>query len=440
VFILDCVWKIVVILPPGDDPATHRISTTNRVIVVKIPNDDTATNYWPSYVTSANQIQVDTGLTYFTALPPEVAAVLRGKVDGATNSPPAITTFTPIIGSAGTAVTITGTYFDGATAVAFNGASATFTIDSATQITATAPTNGSSGFVSVTTPSGTAISTNAFTFLTSGGVVVYSGILAGWDVSPLPGGLNNYGPSPYAPTTDAPHLSMVGLTRGSGVRTSGTAAAGGWGGTSFTNLTPEAAVASNLFITFSLTVSNGHKMSITALSRFDYYRSSTSPTNGVLQFQVGNGSFTDITDLYYPKASTGDSIGAIDLSGIAELQNVGANSNVTFRIANYGGTSSAGTWYIYNTESTPDPDLTLVGTIIQVLTATPPTITQPIFTGNQLEFTVTGTTGQNYILEATTNLAAPNWTPLITNAAPFTCIESNSFAFPERFYRGLIAP
>ncbi len=71
---------------------------------------------------------------------------------------PTITSFTPTVGAAGTAVTITGTNFTGVTAVAFAGASATFTVDSATQISTTVPAAARSGSISVTGPGGTAIS------------------------------------------------------------------------------------------------------------------------------------------------------------------------------------------------------------------------------------------------------------------------------------------
>ena len=51
--------------------------------------------------------------------------------------------------------------------------------------------------------------------------------IAGWDVS----GLNDYGVSPLTPTTAAANLTIGGLTRGSGVTTSGSGATNAWGGT-----------------------------------------------------------------------------------------------------------------------------------------------------------------------------------------------------------------
>ncbi len=185
----DYVWKIAVFVPTNTGTALNRIAATNRVIALKIPNTFSVANHWQNFVTSAAQIEVDTGFTFFTALPSDVAAVLRNKVDGQTNPPPIVFAFSPTTGAAGTNVVITGTNFLGATAVTFNGASASYTVNSSNQITAVVPTNAGSGFISVTTPSGTAVSTNSFTVLNSSGGTVYIGVLAGWDVS----GLSNYG-------------------------------------------------------------------------------------------------------------------------------------------------------------------------------------------------------------------------------------------------------
>jgi hypothetical protein len=78
----------------------------------------------------------------------------------------------PTNGSAGTSVNITGNQFTAASAVVLNGTVAAFTVLSDSLITTIVPTNAGSGFISVTTPSGTAISTNTFTVLKKGGTVV----------------------------------------------------------------------------------------------------------------------------------------------------------------------------------------------------------------------------------------------------------------------------
>lgn len=66
-------------------------------------------------------------------------------------APPAITAFTPITASPGSTVTITGTNFGSVTSVGFAGSAgeATFTVNSATRITATVPDDASTGQLSV---------------------------------------------------------------------------------------------------------------------------------------------------------------------------------------------------------------------------------------------------------------------------------------------------
>ena len=78
--------------------------------------------------------------------------------------PPTIVSFAPASGYVGTAVTLTGTNFTGASQVTFNGmAATTFTVNSATQITATVPAGATTGPVSVTTAVSTATSASSFT-------------------------------------------------------------------------------------------------------------------------------------------------------------------------------------------------------------------------------------------------------------------------------------
>ncbi len=82
--------------------------------------------------------------------------------------PPAIVSLTPATGSTagGTTVVIAGTRFTGATAVAFGGtAAASFTVDSATAITAITPAGAAGAVnVTVTTAAGTATANGAFTY------------------------------------------------------------------------------------------------------------------------------------------------------------------------------------------------------------------------------------------------------------------------------------
>lgn len=78
---------------------------------------------------------------------------------------PIITSFTPNIGTAGTAVTITGQNFEPAphsNRVKFNGTLAAITTSSATSISTSVPANATSGRISVETPVGQGVSADDF--------------------------------------------------------------------------------------------------------------------------------------------------------------------------------------------------------------------------------------------------------------------------------------
>ena len=80
-----------------------------------------------------------------------------------TSTVPVINSFSPASGPPGTQVIITGTNFTGATALNFNGAAASLTVNSSTQITATVPNGATTGPITVTTSDGPATSASNFT-------------------------------------------------------------------------------------------------------------------------------------------------------------------------------------------------------------------------------------------------------------------------------------
>lgn len=108
-------WKIAVVVPLGSGTALSRITSTTRVITIKVPNiAGVRSTPWQNFVTSVAQIEADTGYTFFTALSTPIANALRVEVDGqATTGAPAITAqpsnqTTVVGGSATFSVTATG--------------------------------------------------------------------------------------------------------------------------------------------------------------------------------------------------------------------------------------------------------------------------------------------------------------------------------------------
>ena len=192
--------------------------------------------------------------------------------------------------------------------------------------------------------------------------------LAAWEVN----GLSNYGPSPMAPTTTGGGLSVGGLTRGEGLTVSGTAAANAWGGNGFgSHSTLEAAVADRDVISFSVVASEGLRVSFAKIPAYTIRRSGTGPTQGQWQYRVGNSG-----DLNLGGPITWGVIGTassslqaeLDLSGVADLQEVPAGATVTFRLVNYGASSTGGTLYINNMNG---DDLAVLGAVASVTGGAP---------------------------------------------------------------------
>jgi hypothetical protein len=126
--------------------------------------------------------------------------------------PPSITTIAPTSGPVGTSVTITGTNFGGRVTVAFGSNQATtFSVNSATSITAIAPPGTGTVFVTVTTPGGSV----------NGGPFTYT----------VPPTISITSPAP----PQGPKGTSVVITASAGVLTGATAVQfGGVNATSFT--------------------------------------------------------------------------------------------------------------------------------------------------------------------------------------------------------------
>ncbi len=401
---------------------------------------------------------------------------------------PTITSFSPAYGPVATSVVITGTDFTGATALSFNGTPAIFTVISATQISTTVPATATTGAISVTTPSGSATSATSFTVLTgdgtptitsftpsggvigstvtitgtnfvnvssvtfggvvavsptinsatqltvavptgavTGAIVVTTGlgtaasatnfavsaapiVLASWDVSAQ----TNFGASPLAGASAA-NITVGGLTRGSGVTTTPTAATRAWGGNGFTSSSSAAAVTANDFATFTVTPNPGYTVSFTSVSKFDYRRSATGPPNGVLQYQIGSGAFADAATMTYATGNSGNSLAAINLAGIGVLQSVAPGTTVTFRIVNYGASSGTGTWYLYDVATSTAADFAVSGTVSPVVVTTPDLTVTKSHTG---DFTQ-GDTGKTYTLSVANAGTGPtSGTVSVTDTLP----------------------
>src|SRR5881409_319944 len=170
---------IVTITSPADGspvsgtvPVTASVSAIGGLTVRGVQIKLDGTNLGAEDTTAPYSVPWDTttasnGSHTLTAVARDSLGVLwtSDPVTVAVSNPPTISSFTPASGPVGTSVTISGTNFTGATAVLFNSVSASFTVNSATAITATVPAGATSGPIGVTTPDGTASSAGSFTVI-----------------------------------------------------------------------------------------------------------------------------------------------------------------------------------------------------------------------------------------------------------------------------------
>ena len=193
-------------------------------------------------------------------------------------------------------------------------------------------------------------------------------VLVGWDFDNLTGGTNNYGASPLTPDTTITNATAVGLTRGAGVGTTGSAATNAWGGNGLNETSFANALAGGDFITFSMSASGGYELSFDSIDAYNVRRSGTGATTGQWQYQIGTGSFVNLgNEITWGGTTTsaGNAQSAIDLSGISSLQ--GVSETVTFRLVVWGASGATGTWYLNDPSAAPGIDFSVSGSVVSAI-------------------------------------------------------------------------
>ncbi len=209
------------------------------------------------------------------------------------------------------------------------------------------------------------------------------GQVVGWDFSTQTGGSGNFGTSPLTATTKDANVTIGSLTRGSGFGTlTGNGAAAAWGSTNFTaSGTLSGEITANKYFTFTVTANTGYKVSLSGIAAYNIRRSSTGPTTGQWQYQIGSGSFVNIgSAITWGSVTTspGNPQSAIDLSGITDLQNVLSTSTITVRLVCYGASATTGTNYLKDLGNSTTNDLIINGTVAAAGGSAPTVTTQAV--------------------------------------------------------------
>lgn len=74
------IWKVIVVLPNGNNDLS-RIHSTTRVIAVNTPNINTINSDWTQYICTVKSIETATGYTLLSNLPDSIRTVLENKLD-----------------------------------------------------------------------------------------------------------------------------------------------------------------------------------------------------------------------------------------------------------------------------------------------------------------------------------------------------------------------
>ncbi len=163
-------------------------------------------------------------------------------------------------------------------------------------------------------------------------------------------------PAPYTNNTAFANVIVTPMTKGSGIGAITTSAV--YGGNSWTNAgiadSEANSIANGLYITYAIQAAPGYTISFSTNEGF-IHMSSTGPGSGELQYSTDGVNYSDLLPVTY----NGNTVFTNNLSGIAALQNVPSTTTNYFRLVNWGATSTAGTWYIYNPTV---PAGTLLGT------------------------------------------------------------------------------
>ena len=129
--------------------------------------------------------------------------------------------------------------------------------------------------------------------------------------------------------------------------------------------------------------------------------------------------------IYYGTQSH-DYTSCIDVGNVTNATVTGLAAGTTYYFA-------ATTYDIYGNESDYSNETTYQTLPASGETGAGVMLTPAVQAGGQFGFSISGTAGTVYIVQASTDLV--NWTSVQTNIAPFNFVDTNVAGFKQRFFR-----
>jgi uncharacterized repeat protein (TIGR01451 family) len=163
----------------------------------------------------------------------------------------------------------------------------------------------------------------------------------------------------------------------------------------------------------------------------------------------GPANASGVSVVYTPPAGFNfitSSLGSFNIGAGSVTLNVGGLA--AGAVTNFSVTVSSsvvGSYYNTFAVSANEVDLDPPDNSFQILTTIQPVsaiqLGGAIYTNGTFQLTLTGQPGLSYVIQASTNLTG--WIPVVTNVATggsFIYIDTNASSFPNKYYRGVIAP
>lgn len=102
-------WKVIIILPIGDNDVS-RVTSSTRTIGVIMPNDTAIRpDNWQKYITTVDLVEALTGYDFFSNVDPAIQAQIESRLDAANNTAPTASAQSRTTGEdAATTVTLAG--------------------------------------------------------------------------------------------------------------------------------------------------------------------------------------------------------------------------------------------------------------------------------------------------------------------------------------------
>lgn len=75
-------WKVILVLPVGDNDASRVNSNTRTIAVIMPNNENIRQNAWQQYIVSVDQVEALTGYNFFSEVPASIQNAIEAKIDG----------------------------------------------------------------------------------------------------------------------------------------------------------------------------------------------------------------------------------------------------------------------------------------------------------------------------------------------------------------------